>query len=381
MANKLLDLDGRTTVAANVLILLWLAWAYFLSTFYPDLYYLTVQEDEYLEWGTFWAFFLASILFAVAAWRQYRVCRRFPWFLLGVSLFCFLVAGEEISWAQRVIGYRPPTYFLEDNFQQELNIHNVFGTTARKFTVRTILLGYGVLLPLLAVPRFSEKLLRRFLIVAPPLHFIPAFLTTFVFYYFYALDYTGETAELMMGLAFAFCGLAAMRDEAGDDAAFIKAGARRLPVSSTWALLLLLGVGTASGMRAWNSGSPEKLAQARLEVASLSADFMAIAKRDHHKYATSCNRHKRIYSYERKYGMPELYKGVFASLVRKGVPEERARFFLDPCNAPYWIRDRCAEDGKPRVVFVYSFGPNRKRDSTRREILGDDIGSFIKAQR
>ncbi len=62
------------------------------------------------------------------------------------------------------------------------------------------------------------------------------------------------------------------------------------------------------------------------------------------------------------------------------LPQERAEFFLDPWNSPYWIRDRCDRETNRRIMFIYSFGPNRRRDSSRTEILGDDIGSFFSSK-
>ena len=50
---------------------------------------------------------------------------------------------------------------------------------------------------------------------------------------------------------------------------------------------------------------------------------------------------------------------------------------LDPWNLPYWVRDTCDDFRGRRVVFIYSFGPNRSRDSTPWEILGDDVGVFL----
>ncbi len=93
---------------------------------------------------------------------------------------------------------------------------------------------------------------------------------------------------------------------------------------------------------------------------------------------TKCGLHKRLYTFveDKKYERP-LAAGAFASLTREGLPEERAEFFLDPWNSPYWIRDRCDEDTGRRSVFIYSFGPNRSRDSNRWEILGDDVGAYL----
>jgi len=47
-------------VLANSLVFSMLAYVAFLHAFYPDLYYLNVQEDEFMEWATFWSFFLGS---------------------------------------------------------------------------------------------------------------------------------------------------------------------------------------------------------------------------------------------------------------------------------------------------------------------------------
>ncbi|MDH3405125.1 MAG: hypothetical protein OEP45_16010, partial [Acidobacteriota bacterium] len=66
-----------------------------------------------------------------------------------------------------------------------------------------------------------------------------------------------------------------------------------------------------------------------------------------------------------------------SQLVTLGLPEDRARFFMDPWNAPYWLRDRCDKKTGRRAIFFYSFGPNRKRDSSVWEILGDDVGAYV----
>ncbi len=368
----------RAGVLGNVLILAWLSWVVILHSFSPDLYYLSVQEDEYLEWSTFWGFAVAAMWFSVAALRQRRATGRFPWFLLGVGLFCFAVAMEEISWAQRIIGYRPPQYFLKENFQQELNLHNVFSTDARKLTLQGVIVVYGVLLPMLASVKPVGRLLDSLAIVAPPRALIPAFLAMLAFYVTYPLDYAGETVELMLALAFLFCGRVSARWQGALSGRSTPGRSDVAVLAFAWLLALGSGIGTAGAERFLTSGSVEKLAQARLEVAALAADLETIAESEGERYATECNRHKRLYSYELKYRKPLLYKGSFAAFLDQGVPEERTKYFIDPWNSPYWIRDRCAESGSGRVVFVYSFGPNRKRDSTRVEILGDDVGASVR---
>ncbi len=136
-------------VLANALVLGTLGYAGVLEVRFPDFYFQSIQEDEYIEWATVWAFLLAGVAAFVLAARFRAATARFPWYFYGLGLFCVLVAMEEFSWGQRVIGYRPPVYFLENNFQQELNIHNVIDTGIRKLVLSLAILGYGVALPLL----------------------------------------------------------------------------------------------------------------------------------------------------------------------------------------------------------------------------------------
>jgi hypothetical protein len=90
-----------------------------------------------------------------------------------------------------------------------------------------------------------------------------------------------------------------------------------------------------------------------------------------------CNVSKRLYSFVEQYDAGYLLRGRFAALEQRGLPEQRAEFLIDPWNLPYWIRSRCAKRGLKRSVFVYSFGPNRKRDSTQWELLEDDLGFYL----
>ncbi len=127
-------------VLANGLLIGGAALATILARGAPDQFYLLVQEDGVLEWCTFWAFLLAGGVSIVNASRELRR-RRLPWWFAGLALFCFLVAMEEISWGQRLLGYRPPAYFLEHNFQQEFNFHNVVPTGLRKVALSGVIAG------------------------------------------------------------------------------------------------------------------------------------------------------------------------------------------------------------------------------------------------
>ncbi|MFQ5609844.1 MAG: hypothetical protein ACE5F8_06195 [Woeseiaceae bacterium] len=358
-------------ILANAVIFLIVAFAALLNELNPDQYYLSVQEDEYIEWATVWAFLIAGIFNFVAAARQRKTAGSMPWFLAGVGLFCIFVLLEEISWGQRIIGYRPPEYFLDQNFQQEFNLHNVVDTSYRKLALATVIAGYGVFLPLaLLVPVF-RRLFDNLGVVAPPLGFAPAFAATFLVYEIYPWRFAGEWVECLLGLGFMFTSLVAARHFRHHDHDGESSWRSHLRPLGFVALVFVFGWVAALGARYERQVHPGTLAAVDSELAALKNDF------ESGKVRRGCGVHKRLYTFVRDYDEDYLMIGAFAGLVDQGLPEQRAEFFLDPWNSPYWIRDRCASRGNPRTMFVYSLGPNRRRDSTRDEILGDDIGEYL----
>lgn len=365
--------EPGAAILANLLTLATLAYAWYLLRTDKDLYYRSVQEDQALEWASFLAFFAAAVLFAIAAVRQRRATGALPWFLAGVALFCFFVAMEEISWAQRVFAYRPPVYFLEHNFQQELNLHNVVDSDYRKLAVKMVLLGYGVVLPLAGLYPPLRRLLGSWSITAPSGWLIPAFLVAYLTYTRYAWDFTGEWVELMMGFGFLFAALPPFGSwRPGEPRK--SAWRRRASVALWWLAVVLTGALLAFGSERLRRRQPELIETAQVEADALKLDFLGL------KRACQNKRHlnKRVYSYVEKYSRDELYRGRFAGLVSQGMPEDRARFFLDPWNSPYWVQ--CTKEPDRRFDYVYSFGPNRRRDSSEWEVLGDDIAAVFRSR-
>ena len=85
--------------------------------------------------------------------------------------------------------------------------------------------------------------------------------------------------------------------------------------------------------------------------------------------------HKRVHTFAREYGQNYLYEGRFAKHLAGTGDRTRARYFLDPWNMPWWIRHACRDGGVE--VVVYSFGPNRRRDSSGPDAAGDDIAAGV----
>src|SRR4051812_24271651 len=101
---------------------------FFLSR---DTVYRLGREDGFFEDLTAVCFFAASLLLAVTYWRSRSGndlfvlrTRHNIWFGLLALLF-FFGGGEEISWGQRIFGWKTPDAFKHENIQHETNIHNL----------------------------------------------------------------------------------------------------------------------------------------------------------------------------------------------------------------------------------------------------------------
>ncbi len=177
--------------------------AAYLDDPYQYLNYL--REDSLIEWLSF-AFLALSGLIALDIGIQIlRRDRQFQWFFFAFGFFCLLMAFEEISWGQRLFSLTPPEYFLGNSDQQEINVHNVL---QQKLDFKTkdlaalVLSVYGILLPLLAINRHIDTLLKRFRLLIPPLYLIPGFLIASLLMFDVPTGFEEEIGEFLFGLCF-----------------------------------------------------------------------------------------------------------------------------------------------------------------------------------
>jgi hypothetical protein len=124
------------------------------------LYERLIREDGPIEWATallavMAAFVAAAVSFGLwtrGAPRWLAVC----WGILAVGLF--LLAGEEVSWGQRQIGFSGPDALTARNNQGESNVHNLLSPWALSATYTAVgVYGAGVGHALLRrIPRVGE---------------------------------------------------------------------------------------------------------------------------------------------------------------------------------------------------------------------------------
>lgn len=360
----------------SLVVAMVLAGAVATAALSPAHYRIQLQEDGPVEWATFFSFVLACALgVRTLASTRGRTLERLA--LLGLALFCLFVAGEEISWGQRVFGFKPPSLFLEHNYQQETNLHNFLKTILdTRWVVLFIALSYGAALPLLA------KRWPMLAPLSPSIGLAPAFLIVAALEGFYPLELAGELAELLLGLCF-------IVDMA------LRSGLDR--DSATWALqgaALILGVvGTPIIERLSFGEAQETTAACRSELEQLERD-LSKPQQLTDKLRGRGRVHKRLFTavrsrYLRLGANSAFLEGAITAAESRLVTARRDRkgFLLDPWNQPYWMLYAKDRDGTPRLL-LYSFGPNRRRDSVLEPVpegglagilAGDDLGVLIGA--
>lgn len=313
-----------------------------------------MQEDGWAEWATFLSFLGALCVAVLSIKRAPDGAARLS--LVGLAVFSLFVAGEEISWGQRLLQFRPPAFFLEKNAQQETNLHNLLnGVFDSRWQIFIIALFYGCLSPLLA--RWAGWF-KRFRTLAPRVEIIPLFAMAALLEATYPFELTGEFAELVLGLAIASD--VALRSSSG--AAHFK------PVAMhAFALVGAVAIGPVVDRLAHGSET-ERTALATSELGALSGD-MSRAGALTPKLFRKRYVHKRMFTAVRA--------GYVDAPLRTG--DARVTYYLDPWNQPYWMAYQ-RHRSKPSIVLLYSFGPNRRRDivlSPELELRAEDVADDL----
>lgn len=328
----------------------------------PELCELLAQEDFWVEWLTFGFFAVAGGLFIFLA-VQKRL--KEGWFAIGLGLFCLVVLGEEISWGQRLFGFSPPEIFLEHNLQQEANLHNFLQAILKpKWLNALVLVGWGILGPLLTRIPWSQHHLKKFPLILPPLGLLPWFAagTTILFY---PVKFKDEYIELLTGALFFVTALPLVTN-------------RWRPLGFLLALpILTASIGVWSVDLQASMNTEKKIACARAEIrelvdAVLSEGIITV------KLLDMDYKDKRVFIAVKQGYFDQSLAHALDHVHCGGVQENllRRRYFMDPWSSPYWVLPEHLSTtgertGGIRIAF-YSFGPNRRRDAPKGRREGTD---------
>lgn len=151
---NLKSLTRTELLGYSLLLLVYAIGIYFANTdlaFFDD---VITTEDGYAEYGTSIMLFCISLL-CVSRLIKYGSSKSILWKvgLTGMALIFLFGAGEEISWGQRIFNIESSEYFLENNAQQETNLHNMMvGETKINKLIFSQLLTAVLVIYLIVVP-------------------------------------------------------------------------------------------------------------------------------------------------------------------------------------------------------------------------------------
>ncbi|MCF8047214.1 MAG: hypothetical protein K9K65_14440 [Desulfarculaceae bacterium] len=153
-----------------------------IKIYAPAYYHAMIQEDGFLENAQFCCYAAAGVLCLWAA-RGFRGSGlgAHAWLALALGLLLLAVAGDEISWGERILGYHLPQFFARYNAQHEVSLHNLKPVQSHLHAMY-MLVGLALSLGWLVKDRlFKHPALRSLAdTFVPPctmtLYFLPVFL-------------------------------------------------------------------------------------------------------------------------------------------------------------------------------------------------------------
>lgn len=87
-----------------------------------DFFIVMLQEDCVLEYFQFIFYGLTALFFYKSATKSTKI---FKFIFIVLFIGSFFIAGEEISWGQRILGIETPESYKQINLQQETTLHNI----------------------------------------------------------------------------------------------------------------------------------------------------------------------------------------------------------------------------------------------------------------
>ncbi len=174
-------------MAIFIFPLIFISWAICLSNIaYPVYERLIIMEDEPIENLQFLFYFLSLAVALFIGVRFFKTRNNLLGLLYLVFAFAlFFLAMEEISWGQRIFSILTPAYFEENNFQKELNVHNLDWDFS---TLSYIPVGFiGAFAWLVLPARIKAKYSSMVDFLVPKWYLTFYFLPVFITYVYYGV--------------------------------------------------------------------------------------------------------------------------------------------------------------------------------------------------
>lgn len=122
-ADWLISFKQRLLYFGGILFLMVMS---LFSAFYLDFYKALLQEDGLFENMQVGLYLVSSFIGLAICSRLIKAGRRsIAGFFLLLSILLFFIAGEEISWGQRIFNINTPAELAKVNLQGEITVHNI----------------------------------------------------------------------------------------------------------------------------------------------------------------------------------------------------------------------------------------------------------------
>ncbi len=163
----------RKIITYNIIWIALIVITFFLCMKYTSFMLELAREDYIIENLTALFYFASSLVFATLLFTFWKKNKRinflsfcykykFYFFFLAFTIF---VAGEEISWGQRILKIQTPETLKQINLQNEVNLHNiaggVFDYNLQYYFIVLFFFINGVFIPLINLYPPIKKLLNK----------------------------------------------------------------------------------------------------------------------------------------------------------------------------------------------------------------------------
>lgn len=150
----------------------------FLWIYDPRLFFTSLMEDRLVQWLQFSSLFTSYIFANYFAYTFRKVNRFQSKYHVGIAVFFFVLAMEEISWGQRFFGIEK-NFADPENKWPDLDLHNIFsiylGPSIGDYFLGMLIFYICILPWLFQSSKLIKTLKEEYPIFIPPKIVIPGF--------------------------------------------------------------------------------------------------------------------------------------------------------------------------------------------------------------
>ncbi len=186
--------------------------ALYLVSLWPFNYFLEfVKEDHPIEYAQFFVLLFGAFYMFYLSVRLYK--KKNYWFILSllVGLGFLFLAGDEISWGQRLIGLQTPEALVEKNRQGETTVHNLYAVewlVGWMYSSLALLGVFGRYLAQIFFKRFP-----KFVNLFAPKYLVGYFVFPMVFFSFHMMSGSwSEPMELFLYAGVVLWSISALKE-------------------------------------------------------------------------------------------------------------------------------------------------------------------------